>query len=189
MRRCAQLWYDRFLFACSLCLTMLAATCKHLSGSQTIFTQGVIYMPGKPSVPQRPATVVLDAADRERLRRYPRPPQDNGIGLHFHLDLTDQTIAETVEHLKSIGATWTLIYAQDDLQAERAATACFAPASCLWCGLATSSMSSRIQFLMSTRCARRCRPAASPTTRHTAALRTNFQRARGHARVDQRGAA
>ena len=77
------------------------------------------------SAASRPASVVLDAANIDQLRSYPRPPKDNGIGLHFHLDLRDEFIAQTVENLKSIRATWTLIYAQDELQAERAATACF----------------------------------------------------------------
>jgi hypothetical protein len=60
------------------------------------------------------------------LRRYPRPPRDNGIGLHFHLDLRDEFIERTVKNLTSIRATWTLIYAQDELQAKRAAAACWA---------------------------------------------------------------
>ena len=76
--------------------------------------------------PVRPPTVVLDADNIRRLQGYPRPPRDNGIGLHFHLDLRDYFIAETVENLKSIRATWTCIYAQDELQTERAAAACFA---------------------------------------------------------------
>ena len=70
-------------------------------------------------------TVVLTAANIERLKRYPRPPRDNGIGLHFHIDLADPLIKETVRNLKSIRATWTLIYAQDELQARRAAGACW----------------------------------------------------------------
>ncbi len=74
----------------------------------------------------RPPTVALDEDNVHRLRRYPRPPRDNGIGLHFHLDLRDHFIAETVENLKAIRATWTLIYAQDELQTERAGRACFA---------------------------------------------------------------
>jgi len=74
----------------------------------------------------RPSTVVLSADNVRRLQGYPRPPRDNGIGLHFHLDLRDYFIAETVENLKSIRATWTCIYAQDELQTERAAAACFA---------------------------------------------------------------
>ncbi len=74
----------------------------------------------------RPPTVALSADNIQRLKSFPRPPRDNGIGLHFHLDLRDQFIEETVSHLKSVRATWTLIYAQDELQTERAARACFA---------------------------------------------------------------
>jgi hypothetical protein len=75
-------------------------------------------------VATRPATVTLTAANIEHLKRFPRPPRDNGIGLHFHLDLRDEFIAQTVERLQSIRATWTMIYAQDALQARRAADAC-----------------------------------------------------------------
>lgn len=74
----------------------------------------------------RPPLVVLSEDNIRHLQTYPRSPRDNGIGLHFHLDLRDQFIAETVAHLKEIRATWTLIYAQDELQTERAARACFA---------------------------------------------------------------
>ncbi|MBK9233289.1 MAG: hypothetical protein IPO15_21220 [Anaerolineae bacterium] len=31
------------------------------------------------------------------LRTYPRPPQDNGIGLHFHTDLRDEFIERTID--------------------------------------------------------------------------------------------
>ena len=74
----------------------------------------------------RPPTVVLTEDNLRRLQRYPRPPRDNGIGLHFHLDLRDLFIEQTIEHLQEIRASWTLIYAEDELQTERAARACFA---------------------------------------------------------------
>jgi len=77
-------------------------------------------------VAERPPTVLLSAENRARLQRYPRPPRDNGRGLHFHLDLRDESIAWTVARLQEINATWTLIYAQDELQAQRAAKACWA---------------------------------------------------------------
>ena len=80
---------------------------------------------------QRPASVVLDAANIGRLRAYPRPPQDNGIGLHFHLDLREEFVAETVEHLKSIRATWTLIFARTNCRQSARPPPVFEPASCL----------------------------------------------------------
>lgn len=73
----------------------------------------------------RPPTVRLTAANIAHLRTFPRPQNDNGIGLHFHVDLRDEFITKTVDHLKSIRATWTLIYAQDEKRAEQAARACF----------------------------------------------------------------
>ena len=78
-----------------------------------------------PGTGTRPPTVVLTAENIAHLKTFPRPKNDNGIGLHFHLDLRDEIIAETIEHLRSIRATWTLIYAQDELQAKRAAAACW----------------------------------------------------------------
>ena len=74
----------------------------------------------------RPQTVVLTEENVRRLQRFPRPPRDNGIGLHFHLDLRDQFIAETIQHLQEIRATWTLIYAQDGLADRTRRRACFA---------------------------------------------------------------
>ncbi len=75
--------------------------------------------------PTRPPTVVLTAENLARLRTFPRPARDNGRGLHFDLDLRDSTIQRTIEHLTSINARWTMIYAQDELQARRAAQACW----------------------------------------------------------------
>ncbi len=80
---------------------------------------------GSPPGATRPPTVTLSADNIEKLKAYPRPPNDNGIGLHFHTDLRDEFIERTVANLKSIRATWTLIHALDELQAERAARACF----------------------------------------------------------------
>jgi hypothetical protein len=70
-------------------------------------------------------TVVLTAENVALLKTFPRPVDDNGRGLHFCIDLRDESIAATVEHLVSINAKWTLIYAQDELQAGRAAKACW----------------------------------------------------------------
>ena len=84
--------------------------------------------PSEPALPPggtRPPTVRLTPENIAHLRTYPRPPADNGRGLHFHLDLSDDFITETVGHLQSIHATWTLICAQDANQARRAAEPCW----------------------------------------------------------------
>ncbi|NJN84113.1 MAG: hypothetical protein HC802_18780 [Caldilineaceae bacterium] len=78
-----------------------------------------------PDTITRPPTVTLTPENIELLKRYPRPPRDNGRGLHFHLDLRDESIARNVARLKQINATWTLLYAQDELQAQRAGRACW----------------------------------------------------------------
>ena len=60
-----------------------------------------------------------------KLQDYPRPPNDNGIGLHFRLDLVETPnkphISEGVEWLQSINAKWTLIAGQDWMQIGKAA--------------------------------------------------------------------
>ncbi len=70
-------------------------------------------------------TVTPTAENVALLKTFPRPAGDNGRGLHFSIDLRDESIARTVEQLVSINARWTLIYAQDELQAGRAAKACW----------------------------------------------------------------
>jgi len=73
----------------------------------------------------RAPTVVLTPENIAQLKTYPRPAQDNGRGLHFNMDLRDTTNAVTVAHLLSINARWTMIYAPDEVQARRAAQACW----------------------------------------------------------------
>ena len=97
------------------------ATCQHLtleSGTASRVSEGVVT-----TKTQRAPTVELSAENVARLRRYPRPPLDNGRGLHFALDLSPSSIQLTTERLKSIDAKWTLIYAQDEVQGARAAKA------------------------------------------------------------------
>jgi LysM repeat protein len=59
------------------------------------------------------------------LRDFPRPKNDNGIGLHFRLDLTETDnkpyISQGVEWLQQIHAKWTLVAGQDWLQIGKAA--------------------------------------------------------------------
>jgi len=75
--------------------------------------------------PTRPPTVTITPENIARLKTYPRPANDNGRGLHFHIDLSESTIATVVSQLRSIGCTWTMIYARDENQAQRAARACW----------------------------------------------------------------
>ncbi len=82
-------------------------------------------LPPTPPAGTRPSTVMLTSDNIARLRSFPRPANDNGRGLHFSIDLRDESIAWTVDKLRSIDARWTLIYAQDELQAARAARACW----------------------------------------------------------------
>ncbi len=75
--------------------------------------------------PTRPPTVTLTMENLARLKTFPRPANDNGRGLHFNIDLRDETIQRTVGHLVSIGCKWTLIFAPDENQAARSAKACW----------------------------------------------------------------
>ncbi|MCI0474724.1 MAG: hypothetical protein L0Y55_00600, partial [Anaerolineales bacterium] len=75
--------------------------------------------------PTRPPTVTITPENVTRLKTFPRPANDNGRGLHFHIDLRDSTIAIVVPQLLSIGCKWTMIYAQDENQAKRAAKGCW----------------------------------------------------------------
>jgi len=59
------------------------------------------------------------------LRDFPRPKNDNGIGLHFRLDLVETEnkprISQGVEWLQQINAKWTLVAGQDWMQIGKAA--------------------------------------------------------------------
>jgi len=97
---------------------------KFTDGSTKNLTATVtVAVPPPPIGTTRTPTVVLTPDNIARLKTYPRPTNDNGRGLHFNIDLRDTTNVNTVEHLNSISARWTLIYAQDENQAQRAAQA------------------------------------------------------------------
>ncbi len=93
--------------------------------SQDIRFQVLVEKQSPGPQPTRPPTVTLTPENIAHLRTFPRPTGDNGRGLHFCIDLRDSNIAWTVANLVSINAKWTLIYAQDELQAGRAARACW----------------------------------------------------------------
>lgn len=63
------------------------------------------------------------------LRDFPRPKNDNGIGLHFRLDLVETPnkphISQGVEWLQQINAKWTLVAGQDWMQIGQAARLCW----------------------------------------------------------------
>ncbi len=92
-------------------------TTKDLSTTVNVTSQ--------PPVVTRAPTVVITPENLARLRAYPRPEQDNGRGLHFGMDLRDESVRVTVNLLLSINARWTMIYAPDENQAKRGAQACW----------------------------------------------------------------
>lgn len=64
-------------------------------------------------------------SEQQRLSQFPRPPGDNGRGLHATIDVREvpnhPSISTCLEHLKQFGAKWTVWYAGDELQAQLAA--------------------------------------------------------------------
>ncbi len=97
--------------------TTYALRVTFFDGEVRDLTTTVTVVPG----PTRPPTVVITPANAAKLKTYPRPTNDNGRGLHFNIDLRASTVARAVTHLQSINAKWTLIYAQDELQAKNTA--------------------------------------------------------------------
>jgi len=89
---------------------------RDLTATVTVSTQ---------SPPTRPPTVTITPENVAHLKTFPRPANDNGRGLHFHIDLRESTIAAVVPQLLSIGCRWTMIYAPDENQAQRAARGCW----------------------------------------------------------------
>jgi len=71
----------------------------------------------------RNPTVSITHENQAHLKTFPRPRNDNGRGMHFGLDLRDGALDEYVPRLVELGVKWTLVYAGDELQAERAARA------------------------------------------------------------------
>ncbi|MBI3913351.1 MAG: hypothetical protein HY327_04090 [Chloroflexi bacterium] len=56
-----------------------------------------------------------------RLQDFPRPTNDNGLGIHFGLDLRQQILDTYVPKMVELKMKWCLVAHQDELQLERAA--------------------------------------------------------------------
>lgn len=57
------------------------------------------------------------------LQLFPRPANDNGIGIHFGLDLRAEFIETYIGKMVELGIKWALFYAGDEMQAEQVALA------------------------------------------------------------------
>ncbi len=55
------------------------------------------------------------------LYEYPRPPDDNGIGIHFGLDLRETSVETYTEKMTELRVRWCLLPHADELQLARAA--------------------------------------------------------------------
>ena len=68
---------------------------------------------------------------------FPRPPKDNGLGIHAGLELTEDTIAQDIVWMKPLGITWaTVAYTNEEamLRAARALWAAGIMPICRWVG-------------------------------------------------------
>lgn len=54
------------------------------------------------------------------LWEWPRPPEDNGLGIHLGLDFREEALAEDLSRVKDLGLKWVLLVPQDEIQLERA---------------------------------------------------------------------
>jgi len=66
---------------------------------------------------------VLTPDNIAHLQTFPRPPNDNGRGIHFGLDLRQDHIDRFKPMIADLDIKWVLVYAGDEQQIERAATA------------------------------------------------------------------
>ncbi len=54
------------------------------------------------------------------LWEWPRPPKDNGLGIHVGLNFGQEALAQDLARVKDLGLKWVLLVPQDELQLERA---------------------------------------------------------------------
>ncbi len=57
---------------------------------------------------------------RTELWEWPRPPQDNGLGIHAGLSFSDAALAEDLARVKDMGLKWVLLVPRDEIQLEKA---------------------------------------------------------------------
>lgn len=57
------------------------------------------------------------------LKDFPRPPNDNGRGIHFGLDVSPDSLANFIPRCVELGIKWILFYAGDEMQGEKCAVA------------------------------------------------------------------
>ncbi len=98
---------------------------------QTPPTPPVPTAPGTPPMPPSspapswytPLPPATRPASALPLNQFPRPANDNGRGIHFALDLGDNTLATYIPKMVELGIKWALFYAGDAMQAEKVAVA------------------------------------------------------------------
>ncbi len=91
----------------------------------TVGSLGPTQLPGlSPGTekPTQPASVLITQDNVDRLKTFPRPPGDNGRGIHFTLDMKQSTVDSDLQKAKDLGVKWAVLFAGDQEQAVRAAT-------------------------------------------------------------------
>jgi len=54
---------------------------------------------------------------------WPRPPGDNGLGIHGGVDLSDEVLAEDVARVEHLNATWVMLVVENQTELRRATSA------------------------------------------------------------------
>ncbi|MGB8648634.1 MAG: hypothetical protein WCF84_25580 [Anaerolineae bacterium] len=74
-----------------------------------------------PAIPvPAPVSGLTQPAD-PHLAGFPRPPDDNGRGLHFILDTRDDAVQHYAPYMKQMQIKWATVYGGDELQVTRVA--------------------------------------------------------------------
>ena len=77
--------------------------------------------PGTTPSPPQPPDAPSSPKPRERYEIFPRPPGDNGMGIHFGLNTTSEAIAQDISRAKDLKMTWATLCYQGDEQLLRCA--------------------------------------------------------------------
>jgi hypothetical protein len=78
--------------------------------------------PDSPSPEPQPVSPTRSTRPPARLRRFGRPPKDNGMGIHFGLNMTTEAIALDIARAKEMRLTWGTLSYQGEEQLLRCAS-------------------------------------------------------------------
>lgn len=85
--------------------------CHYYQGIETL-AQGSTY--------ELPVVDLSPEIPHMELWEWPRPPEDNGLGIHLGLDFREGALAEELRRVKDLGLKWVLLVPGDEVQMEKA---------------------------------------------------------------------